>query len=190
MEPLDPSSGTSLVHILDQRARRTPDRLAFRFLPDGTSDHAIDWTYRELAGRASAVAARLHDRVSTADVVLALDPGLHYVAALFGILPPAHRRALVSALRATGQGRFLAILDDCSPRAVLILPRFAGQADQLHEPLSGSAERPQWLFLDDEFYLTRPERELPLGRWSRPCCNTVRGQPETRRGSSLRTIIW
>lgn len=164
MEPLDPSSGTSLVHILDQRARQTPDRLAFRFLPDGTSEHAIDWTYRDLADRATAVAARLHDSgLDGGRVVLALDPGLDYVAGLFGALragctavpsfPPFGRRAV---------GRFLSIVEDCAPRAVLTHPRFAGHVDQFHEQLSGTTERPQWIFPEDEFYLTRPEQDVPL----------------------------
>ncbi|MBT2365585.1 fatty acyl-AMP ligase [Streptomyces sp. ISL-10] len=160
----NPSSGASLVHILDQRARETPDRLAFRFLPDGTSEHVIDWTYRDLADRAEAVAARLHDSgLDSGRVVLALDPGLDYVAGLFGILragctavpsfPPFGRRAVA---------RFLSIVEDCAPRAVLTHERFSGQVDRFHEQLSGFPERPQWIFPEEEFYLIRPKGGVPL----------------------------
>ncbi|QHC27512.1 fatty acyl-AMP ligase [Streptomyces sp. HF10] len=154
MRPLPPSAQTSLVHVLEHRATQTPDRLAYRFLPDGTGDHPLDWTYGDLAERAGAVAAHLHDRgLTQGHIVLALDPGLDYVAALFGIMragctavpcfPPFGRRATA---------RFLSVLDDCAPRAVLTDPRFAGQVDQFHQQLTRTTEHPQWIFPEPDFY--------------------------------------
>nr|WP_241670708.1 fatty acyl-AMP ligase [Streptomyces lavendulae] len=142
------------MHVLEHRAQETPDRLAFRFLPDGTGDHPIDRTYRELADQAAAVAARLQERgLSEGRIILALDPGLDYVAALFGIMragctavpcfPPFGRRATA---------RFLSVLDDCAPRAVLTDPRFAGQSGQFHEQLTAGTEAPQWIFPEPDFY--------------------------------------
>jgi acyl-CoA synthetase (AMP-forming)/AMP-acid ligase II len=162
VESLDHASGASLVHILDQRARNTPDRLAFRFLADGTSDHLIDWTYADLAARAEAVAARLRALgIDGGRVVLALDPGLDYVAALFGIMragctavpcfPPFGRRAVA---------RFLSIVADCAPSAVLTDARFADQVDDFHRMLPASADQTQWVFPDEEFFLARPETRV------------------------------
>lgn len=164
VRPLPPSAGSSLVHVLQHRAEETPDRLAFRFLPDGTSDHLIDWTYGELAARAGAVAAHLHERgLDGGLIVLALDPGLDYVAGLFGIMqagctavpcfPPFGRRATA---------RFLSVLDDCAPRAVLTDPRFAGQVEQFHAQLTAGGERPQWIFPEPDFYRLEPGGEVPL----------------------------
>src|SRR6187399_146252 len=68
---------SSISGLLCQRAREQPERLAFRFLPEGTSDNAIDWTYYELAVNAAAVASALRERdLKQRRVVLALDPGL------------------------------------------------------------------------------------------------------------------
>ncbi|OIK28456.1 fatty acyl-AMP ligase [Streptomyces malaysiense] len=163
MRPLPPSARTSLVHVLEHRATQTPDRLAFRFLPDGTGDHPVDWTYGELAKRAGAVAAHLHARgLTQGHIVLALDPGLDYVAGLFGIMqagctavpcfPPFGRRATA---------RFLSVLDDCAPRAVLTDPRFAGQVEQFHQQLTPAAERPQWIFPEADFYQLPDDSPVP-----------------------------
>ncbi|MFJ8098281.1 fatty acyl-AMP ligase [Streptomyces griseofuscus] len=159
VRPLPSLAGSSLVHVLAHRAEETPDRLAFRFLPDGTSDHPIDWTYGELAARAGAVAVRLHDLgLDSGRIVLALDPGLDYVAGLFGIMqagctavpcfPPFGRRATA---------RFLSVLDDCTPRAVLTDPRFAGQVEQFHAQLKTDS-RARWVFPEPDFYRTDPGR--------------------------------
>ncbi|HKN95468.1 MAG TPA: fatty acyl-AMP ligase [Pseudonocardiaceae bacterium] len=111
----------SLPAVLDARAAAQPDRLAFRFLADGTGESAVDWTYRDLADRAASVAAELIRRGTAGErVVLALEPGLDYIAALFGIFaagavavpsfPPVGKRA---------SARFRSIIDDCAPRLVI-----------------------------------------------------------------------
>ncbi|MFF7401741.1 fatty acyl-AMP ligase [Streptomyces murinus] len=164
MSPLPPSAHTSLVHVLEHRATQTPDRLAFRFLPDGTGDRPIDWTYGELAERAGAVAAHLGERgLTQGHVVLALDPGLDYVAGLLGIMqagctavpcfPPFGRRATA---------RFLSVLDDCNPRAVLTDPRFAPQVDHFHQQLTPTTEHPQWIFPEPDFYQPPDSGEAPM----------------------------
>ncbi len=115
----------TLTGILDIRARSTPDRPAFRFLVDGTSDHIESWTYRELKLHSDAVAARLRSGGLSGDrVVLAGQPGLRFVAGLLGILqagatavpafPPTNRRAVT---------RLRSILADCAPGAILADPR-------------------------------------------------------------------
>ncbi|MEU1513772.1 fatty acyl-AMP ligase [Streptomyces sp. NPDC005811] len=117
----------TLSDVLDARARSTPHRPAFRFLPDGTSDRVGTWTYAELKRHADAVAARLRaGGHGGGRVVLAGRPGLPFVAGLLGVFqagatavpafPPTNRRAVT---------RLRAILADCGPGAIL--------ADSRHE---------------------------------------------------------
>ncbi|QKW06576.1 fatty acyl-AMP ligase [Streptomyces sp. NA04227] len=158
MESSSTSLGTSLPEILEQRAQNQPDALAFRFLPDGTSEQIVDWSYAQLSERAAAVAAQLAERgITRGRVVLALDPGLDYVAGLFGILragctavpsfPPIGRRAMQ---------RFVSIVEDCAPGAVLTDPRFAGQVGQFEEQLPVGEEKLRWIFPEADFFETRP----------------------------------
>lgn len=149
-----------------------PDHLAFRFLPDGTSDLVIDWTYLELATRAEAVSAELSRRGISrgARVVLALGPGLDYVAGLFGIMrhgctvvpspPPIGRRFLT---------RFLSIVMDCAPETVLTDPRFAGHEDAFNEQLPSHFPRPQWIFPDGEDFCKESVPHVPF-RIADPAC--------------------
>ncbi|MDF2272660.1 fatty acyl-AMP ligase [Streptomyces coacervatus] len=117
----------TLPATLAVRARSTPDRPAFRFLPDGTGDRIESWTYQDLKRHSDAVAARLRAGGHSGDrVVLAGRPGLWFVAGLMGILqagatavpacPPTSRRA---------RTRLRSILADCAPGAIL--------ADSRHE---------------------------------------------------------
>ncbi|MFD0381887.1 AMP-binding protein [Streptomyces stramineus] len=122
--------------ILDYRAA-LPRQLAFRFLPDGTSETAVDWSYQDLAAHAGRVAAELLRRQATGRrVVLALDPGLHYVAALFGIFqagatavpsfPPTGKRAVA---------RFASIVEDCAPEVIIADTRLAKRVEQFEAEL-------------------------------------------------------
>lgn len=156
MAPSSTPGKISLPQTLQQRARTQPDQLAFRFLPDGTSDHVVDWTYRDLEERAEGVAAQLRRRGlrEGGRVVLALAPGLDYIAGLFGILrvgctavpsfPPLGRRAV---------SRFVSIVVDCAPDAVLTDPHFAGQAAQFEAELPASTPPPEWIFPDPDFFV-------------------------------------
>ncbi|MGI8331390.1 fatty acyl-AMP ligase [Actinomadura scrupuli] len=142
----------SLPEILQRRSEGQGEALAFRFLADGTGDQAIDWTYRSLAGHAATVAASLEGTAGRR-VVLAVDPGLHYVAALFGALvagatvvpsfPPAGRRATA---------RFLAILADCSPAVIIGSGWLAAEMENLAGQLPPDVRRARWLFIDDGFF--------------------------------------
>jgi acyl-CoA synthetase (AMP-forming)/AMP-acid ligase II len=139
----------TLLDILARRAHEDPDRLGYRWLRDGTSDDAVDWTYGELGRQVAAMAASLRERgvAPGQRVVLAVDPGLAYVAALFGILatgatavpafPPDGRRSLA---------RFQAIVLDCRPDLVLASSRFAEHADA------------RWWLLDE---LAAPDASAP-----------------------------
>ncbi|MEV6169247.1 fatty acyl-AMP ligase [Streptomyces sp. NPDC051954] len=154
MEPsASPPGGLSLPDILVARAQAHPEALAFRFLPDGTTDHPVDWTYRDVDRRSRAVREDLRRRgIEGGRVVLALDPGLDYVAGLFGILragctavpsfPPSGRRAVA---------RFRSILADCEPRAVLTDGRFASKTSEFESSFADDGPRRgvQWIFPDE-----------------------------------------
>lgn len=145
----------SLSDILCRRAVEQSDRLAFRYLRDGTAD-AVDWTYRELAEHAAVIAADLRGRAQRpCRVVLALGPGLHYVGALYGILqagatavpafPPIGRRTVE---------RFSSIVLDCSPDVVIADPRFTGWVAQFEATLPTGHPSPQWIFVGDDYFGT------------------------------------
>ncbi|MBE1534282.1 fatty acyl-AMP ligase [Actinomadura algeriensis] len=153
-------SAIPLPEILHRRAREQGDRLAFRFLADGTPDQAVDWTYGELARHAAVVAAELSGpragggaRADGSRVLLAVDPGLHYVASLFGIFaagatavpsfPPAGRRAAE---------RFLSIIADSAPDVVIASAWQAAEAAELADRLPADRRPSRWIFVDDAFF--------------------------------------
>ncbi|HEY2838835.1 MAG TPA: fatty acyl-AMP ligase [Pirellulales bacterium] len=77
-------NASTIVDVLRWRAEHQPDETAFVFLADGETE-SERWTYRELAARASAVAARLRASSEPGDrVLLIYPPGLDFVAALLG----------------------------------------------------------------------------------------------------------
>jgi len=167
-------SGNSFLEIIQSRSEHQGAALAFRFLTDGTSGEAVDLTYRDLAGRIAAVAAEL-DGVAGQRVLLAADPGLDYVAALFGGM--AAGATVVPACPPTGRtamARFLAILADCAPTMIIGSRRLAAEREKLACRFPESACRVRWLFLDDDFFersasfpdLPSREHELALLQYS------------------------
>jgi acyl-CoA synthetase (AMP-forming)/AMP-acid ligase II len=167
-------TATSLLSVIRSRSQQQGSALAYRFLPDGTAGEAVDLTYGDLAGRIAAVAREL-DGAAGQRVLLAADPGLDYVAGLFGAMaagatvvpsfPPAGRQATV---------RFLAILADCAPTVIVGSRWLAAEREKLEPWLHESARRARWLFLDDDFFeqstqsadFTVREHELALLQYS------------------------
>jgi len=153
----------SLTEILERRSADQGEALAFRFLADGTSGQAVDWTYRGLAGYAAAVTAELEGAIG-GRAVLAVDPGLHYVAALLGSL--AAGATVVPSFPPTGRratARFLSILADGAPDVVIGSGWMAAEVVRLAGELPPGGRRARWLFVDDGFF-ERPEkfRALPV----------------------------
>ena len=70
------------------RARSSSNDLAYAYLADGTSQSEVRWTFADIAARSAAFAAHLTDRGIRAGsrVVLAINPGLDFIAALLGIM--------------------------------------------------------------------------------------------------------
>ena len=100
-----------------------PEQLAYTFLADGETQE-IGWTYRELDGRAQAIASEI-ERLSEPGqrALLLYPPGLEFIAALFGCFyagvtaapayPPDPSRI------ARTLPRLLAIQQDLSPAVIL-----------------------------------------------------------------------
>lgn len=83
----DGAPPTSLVEMLQQRADRYHDKVAFSFSRDGGEDDVSRLTYRDLDIRARQIASSLVQQGAAGERVLLLcSPGLDFVAGLFGCL--------------------------------------------------------------------------------------------------------
>lgn len=122
---------TTLVDVLEYRARREPDVTVFRFLQGDGREKAVI-TFGELQRRARAVAARLAEHVIPGDrVVLLVPPGIDHIVAFFGCLyagaiavpafPPTRRRA---------DPRVARMVADCSARVAVVTGAFMARLDE------------------------------------------------------------
>jgi acyl-CoA synthetase (AMP-forming)/AMP-acid ligase II len=120
----DRACEVAAVNIADiVAARAASDSLAYVFLADGTPSSEIRWSFADTARRARAYAAHLRDRgISAGDrVVLAVNPSLDYIAALYGIMwLGAIPVPCFPPLRPKELDRFGAITVDCAPAAIVI----------------------------------------------------------------------
>ncbi|MCB0117754.1 MAG: AMP-binding protein, partial [Anaerolineales bacterium] len=81
-----PTPYNTLLDLLQTRAEEHPNRLAFRFLQDGDSNH-VTITYGELAKRARMIGAWLQSFNAGGERALLLyPPGLDYITSFFGCL--------------------------------------------------------------------------------------------------------
>ena len=121
-----PVQAPSLPHVLQERAA-TETGTAFRFLVDGTGATAVDRSYRDLAADAGRAAVSVAERgLGGTRVVLALEPGLDYVAALFGIMQAGATAVPTFAPgSARARDRIAAIAKDCRPAALVVEDRAA-----------------------------------------------------------------
>ena len=77
---------SNFVDLLRERVSNHPDRVAFGFLQDGSTE-TERWTYADLDRRARAIAAHLQMLgLSGERAVLLYNPGLDFVAGFFGCL--------------------------------------------------------------------------------------------------------
>ncbi|WP_033386788.1 non-ribosomal peptide synthetase, partial [Pseudomonas psychrophila] len=139
----------TLAQALQQRAAKTPDRLALRFLGDDQSAHQV-LTYRDLDLRARTLAAALQANALVGERAVLLFPsGPDYVVAFFACLyagviaVPAYPP---ESARRHHQERLLSILADAEPRLVLTSSHLRESLLQMNE-LSG-ADSPQLLCVD------------------------------------------
>lgn len=126
-------------------ARASSEALAYVFLADGTPESEQRWTFADVAGRSNAVAAQLRNRrVGIGDrVLLALNPSLQYVAALYGIMKVgAVPVPCFPPLRLKELDRFAAIARDCLPTAVVIDSMYQERMSELHGRLADTGFDP------------------------------------------------
>ena len=140
--PVD-SHPKSIVDVLSERS--SSKSLAYIFLADGTSESEIRWTFADTAKNSRMFAAHLRDRgIGVGDrVVLAVNPSLEYVAALYGIMqlgaipvpcfPPVRPKEL---------GRFHAITRDCSPAGIVIDEMYREPVGALRDRLKSADLEP------------------------------------------------
>ncbi len=109
----------TLVKMLRSRSQLFPDRLAFRFLDDGSDSSTI--TYGELDQSARRIAAALQERFEPgSSAAIVFPPGLGFVQAFFGCV-----YAGILAIPATNpkprrpSTRLSAIVEDARPAAIL-----------------------------------------------------------------------
>lgn len=140
----------TIVDVLS--ARSSSDDLAYIFLSDGTAPSEARWTYADTATRAAAFAALLSRRGVHAGsrVVLAVNPSLDYIAALFGIMMlNAVPVPCFPPLRPKELDRFHAIVLDCAPHAIVIDAMYDAQAEVLLRRLACVDIHPVICFADE-----------------------------------------
>jgi acyl-CoA synthetase (AMP-forming)/AMP-acid ligase II len=151
----------SIVDVV--RGRSSSHALAYVFLADGTSASEQRWTYADTARRSREFAAHLTDRGVGAGsrVMLAMNPGLDYVAALYGIMMlGAVPVPCFPPLRAKELDRFHAIAADCSPDAIVIDAMYSHQIDALRELLRPRALDPAVTYAEDVGTDVRDTRDV------------------------------
>jgi acyl-CoA synthetase (AMP-forming)/AMP-acid ligase II len=153
----------TLADVLRWRAGHQPDRLGYRFLPDGASREET-LTYRELDRRARAIAAALRSLGATRrPTLLVYLPGLEFICAWFGcayagavavVVHPPH------AARAGG-GRFAsdtaAIVSDARPAVALTTAAILAGLPAAVAP-SAQLRAAHWLATDAGLEPPAPER--------------------------------
>lgn len=130
-------NGPTIVDVLC--ARSSSHDPAYIFLDDGTAVSESRWTYADTAARAAAFAAWLSCRGvrGGSRIVLAVNPSLDYIAALFGIMMlGAVPVPCFPPLRAKELDRFQAIVLDCDPHAILIDAMYDAQIETLRRRLA------------------------------------------------------
>ncbi len=137
--------GASLVKHVERWAKVRGDRLAYRFLDFSTERDGVarDLHWADFSARNRAVGARLQQVTKPGDRVAILCPqNLEYLVAFFGTLYSGRIAVPLFDPSEPGHvGRLHAVLDDCSPAAILTT--------------TDSAEGVR------KFFRTRPAKERP-----------------------------
>jgi acyl-CoA synthetase (AMP-forming)/AMP-acid ligase II len=139
----------SIVDVLS--ARSSCEDLAYIFLADGTAQGEVRWTFADTVEKSRAFAAHLSDRgIRAGDrVILAVNPGLDYVAAFYGIvLLGAVPVPCFPPLRAKELDRFHAITVDCAPTGIVIDEMYRESVESLRERLQASDLAPVLVYAD------------------------------------------
>ncbi|MGJ6121216.1 long-chain-fatty-acid--AMP ligase FadD32 [Mycolicibacterium sp. Y3] len=115
--------GASIVSHVERWAKVRGDKLAYRFLDYSTERDGVarDLTWAQFSARNKAVAARLQQVTQLGDRVAILCPqNLDYLVAFFGALYAGRIAVPLFDPSEPGHvGRLHAVLDNCSPSAIL-----------------------------------------------------------------------
>lgn len=113
----------SIVQHVERWAKVRGDKLAYRFLDYSTERDGVAWdlTWAQFSARNKAVAARLQQVTAVGDRVAILCPqNLEYLVAFYGALYAGRIAVPLFDPSEPGHvGRLHAVLDDCSPSAIL-----------------------------------------------------------------------
>jgi|SRR6516165_2308249 len=140
----------SIIDVLFERS--DSDDLAYVFLPDGTSATAIQWTFADTAKNSYAFAAQLSNHgIRAGDrVILAVNPSLEYIVALYGIMQlGAVAVPCFPPLRPKELSRFQAITADSSPTAIVIDKMYREAMSELQLCLKGSGISPTMVYVEE-----------------------------------------
>ena len=143
-------------------ARSSSDELAYVFLAEGTSESEVRWSFADVAARSAAFAAYLRGRgiQGGSRVVLAINPSLEFIAALFGIMQlGAVPVPCFPPLRPKELDRFHAITVDCAPAAIVIDAMYRGTMEALQERLRPAGLDPALCYTED--LTTQPAADAP-----------------------------
>ena len=123
------------ISVIDKlRDRSGSDSRALVFLADGTSRSALEWTFADVFRESRRWTAIMRAQgIGGGDrVVLAVNPGLGYVAALYGILAiGAVAVPCFPPLREKEVNRFAAVVSDAAPAAIVIDEMYRRSIDTL-----------------------------------------------------------
>jgi acyl-CoA synthetase (AMP-forming)/AMP-acid ligase II len=158
---------SSLVALLDARARTQAAERAYVFLSDrGTEEASL--TFKQLHDAAGALATRLASVAQPGDrALLVFPPGLEFIVAFFGCLMAGIIAVpMMMPRRRSARDSSTAIIANCAPTLALTSPAFALRSD-LQERFSRDGL--QWLAVD----LSPPPERIGLSRAPQPTARDI-----------------
>jgi acyl-CoA synthetase (AMP-forming)/AMP-acid ligase II len=166
-------------------ARATSESLAYVYLADGTPASELRWSFADTASRARAYAAHLRDRGIRAGhrVVLAINPSLEYIAALYGIMwLGAIPVPCFPPLRPKELDRFGAITVDCAPTGIVIDEMYREPIERLRGRLESVGLEPAVVYVeqvgnttDDAAPVPTAARDIALIQYTSGSTGTPKG---------------
>lgn len=152
---------TNLIHLLEDKARIYPDKVAYIFLADG-KNISDSLTYLQLAEKAKTVAGYLQSKVKRSERAILLYPsGLDFIIAFFGCIyagiigiplpPPDMFR------KASNLARIRTVIEDAKATLVLTPSNLLSQLGEI----SSEFNNIQWLSIENI-------DEQSIKKWNKP----------------------